>query len=77
MTIKLSGSDRQELAARYLAGEQVSAIARSYGVSARTVHRWAADAGARRRPDPEEDLVYTGGWVRHGLILRPALEEAS
>ena len=70
----ISQETREQVVEEYRDGQTAIGIARRHGLSDTTVLRIARAANAARptsRPTPEE-LVYTGGWVRDGLILRPA-----
>ena len=56
------------------AGDIYRVIGEHFGVSARTAQRYITGATkpAPLVPPEHDDLAYTGGWVRDGLILRPA-----
>jgi hypothetical protein len=71
------------IVADYASGLSSSIVAARYGVDGATVLQHARRAGVsvreRGRPrtayEGESDPIYTGGWRRAGLILRPRLSD--
>lgn len=69
---------RQQIVTEYRDGDPVEDIAARYNASRTTVQRLVRKAGLPARPPgglqhyDREDVAYRGGWVRDGLIMRPA-----
>lgn len=83
-------SDLRDLAIElYVSGLTHLEVVERVGVSDRKVRDWIREAGVSRPRGPrplamreaeiaaEEDIAYTGGWVRDGLVWRPAQTDAA
>lgn len=80
MSARHAPTTRATALALYASGINVRQVALTLGISKNSVARWVAAAEIGRHPGPvakpkprsqPEPIGYEGGWVRHGLILRP------